>query len=204
MFGLRFADEFFVQVIYIGVIIDEILILHFFGLNANLYTIMLIIHVVSMYILGYKKDCWECSKKEGIYQIIYFVINISILILSFIITKTLVTFLVFFIPIILTLILSVLLIFVFNAVLCLLFKEDGRKMTIGMYALIMILFAIPILIIPMQIIYKTAIILIYYASIPLIACGTDNGMNFYTFFSNTYREYLEEEKYFKQNKDEPN
>ena len=61
--------------------------------HASILCVALIMHIVSVYGIGYKKECWEASDKEKTYQISYFIVNILIIIGSIIITGTWLTLL---------------------------------------------------------------------------------------------------------------
>ena len=92
--GIKWSNEFILQRVYNMVIIMEILYLISTSyVHANIFAIALVMHIVSIYSIGYKKECWEASDKERIYQILYFIINILIIIGSKIITGTWLTLL---------------------------------------------------------------------------------------------------------------
>ena len=87
--GIKWSNEFILQRVYNMVIIMKILYLISTSyVHANIFAIALVMHIVSIYSIGYMKECWEASDKERIYQILYFIINILIIIGSKIITGT--------------------------------------------------------------------------------------------------------------------
>lgn len=98
--GLSWLEDGYMQVVYIAAIISELLILHKIDSdNAIVYTGMLGLHVILLYVLGYKKSCWEGDTKEYIYWDIFFAANLIIMIVGAILTGIIKAVLIMLIPI---------------------------------------------------------------------------------------------------------
>ena len=59
---------------------------------------MILIHLLSMYIIGYIKQLWEGSHKEEVYQKLYFALNIILCGATTVITRSFIPLLLIFIP----------------------------------------------------------------------------------------------------------
>ena len=82
-------DELLMQVYYIQAIIVQLVI--FFNMkiaNFNLYLIFVLAHLVGMYVLGFLRDQWEGDKKEEKYFYINEGVEITLILLSFFVVKS--------------------------------------------------------------------------------------------------------------------
>lgn len=201
--GLRWSifeqeDELFTQVVYIGLMIIGIATLWNINYhNALICTCMILIHLLSMYIIGYIKQLWEGSilegsHKEEFYQKLYFALNIILCGATTVITRSFIPLLLIFIPTIGAFLIIILwqLIFRLTTMIIKMIKKSGISYSneekislIICYSLVIIPVAISVLVLPIFIAWKIFILFAFIISIPLIVVGADNGMNFIELFS---------------------
>lgn len=188
--GLSWLEDGYMQVVYIAAIISELLILHKIDSdNAIVYTGMLGLHVILLYVLGYKKSCWEGDTKEYIYRDIFFGANLIIMIVGAILTGIVKAVLIMLIPIAISFVQLMLAQVLFYS-----YKDEKRfkiekwlinKIENGSktwYFGVLLFFpvciiAIPLLFLVWNPIAEIAIVAGYIVSVPLISRGADEGMD---------------------------
>ena len=185
--GFRFAfingidGLFILQVAYISAVIAEIIVLNsssFFAGKGITYSLLMIFHVFSMYVLGYKKDSWEGSilqgsYKEQEYQLIYIFSNIGVLLLTLKITSSLLGILVFIAPAIV----AVLLILIASFIARFVQFENLCYVPIIVFLVIVEIF------LSVSLLLAITVNIVFVFFIPLIVLGADNGMNFLSFYN---------------------
>lgn len=197
--GLRWAifdaqDELFIQIVYIALVIAELAILWDINyINAIIYTSMMILHLLSMYILGYLKDCWEGSilqgsHKEEYYQKIYFALNTVFLVVTMLLTKSPMALLLVIIPTLGAILIMILWQLLVEIIARVTKNENWAYNYVKIYlaifySMIIMLVIIPVGFLPIFIVGKLAIVGAFIACIPFIIVGADNGMEFLQLFS---------------------
>ena len=85
----NYEEELLMQVYYIQIIIVGLAIVSkLASAKFELYLIFILGHLASMCVFGFLKALWEGDKKEKVYCSIYRAINIVLIILSFVILKS--------------------------------------------------------------------------------------------------------------------
>lgn len=188
--GLSWLEDGYMQVVYIAAIISELLILHKIDSdNAFVYTGMLSLHVILLYVLGYKKSCWEGDTKEYIYRDIFFGANLIIMIVGAILIGVIKAVLIMLIPIAISFVLLMLAQVLFYS------HEDEKRFKIEKWLInkienesktwyfgVLLFFPVCIIVIPLLFlewnpIAEIAIVAGYIVSVPLISRGADEGMD---------------------------
>lgn len=188
--GLSWLEDGYMQVVYIAAIISELLILHKIdSANAFVYTGMLSLHVILLYVLGYKKSCWEGDYKEYIYRDIFFGANLIIMIVGAILTGVIKAVLIMLIPIAISFVQLMLVQILFYS------YENEKRFKIEKWLInkiekgckiwylgVLLLFpvciiAIPLLFLEWNPIAEISIVAGYIVSVPLISRGADEGMD---------------------------
>ena len=196
LLGLKWSNEFILQRVYNAVIIIEILYYLCLQNNAkNLHIIVMVVHLLSIYVVGYKKGCWEgsCfqgSNKERMYQIIYFSLNGCLILTDLIFSKSLILLLLLIIPIMISLTSAV----ITNIIIpkCI-EKIISKTININysklecVYILMslmlnIIFFTLALYFTNITFKFKIIIFILYIILIPLVNYWEDEGMNFYAFF----------------------
>ena len=188
--GLSWLEDGYMQVVYIAAIISELLILHKIDSdNAFVYTGMLSLHVILLYVLGYKKSCWEGDTKEYIYRDIFFGANLIIMSVGAILIGVIKAVLIMLIPIAISFVLLMLAQVLFYS------HEDEKRFKIEKWLInkiengsktwyfgVLLFFPVCIIVIPLLFlewnpIAEIAIVAGYIVSVPLISRGADEGMD---------------------------
>lgn len=188
--GLSWLEDGYMQVVYIAAIISELLILHKIDSdNAFVYTGMLSLHVILLYVLGYKKSCWEGDTKEYIYRDIFFGANLIIMIVGAILIGVIKAVLIMLIPIAISFVLLMLAQVLFYS------HEDEKRFKIEKWLInkigngsrtwyfgVLLFFPVCIIVIPLLFlewnpIAEIATVAGYIVSVPLISRGADEGMD---------------------------
>lgn len=188
--GLSWLEDGYMQVVYIAAIISELLILHKIDSdNAFVYTGMLSLHVILLYVLGYKKSCWEGDTKEYIYRDIFFGANLIIMIVGAILTGAIKAVLIMLIPIAISFVQLMLAQVLFYS------HEDEKRFKIEKWLInkiengsktwyfgVLLFFPVCIIVIPLLFlewnpIAEIATVAGYIVSVPLISRGADEGMD---------------------------
>ena len=188
--GLSWLEDGYMQVVYIAAIISELLILHKIDSdNAIVYTGMLGLHVILLYVLGYKKSCWEGDTKEYIYRDIFFAANLIIMIVGAILTGIIKAVLIMLIPIAISfvqLMLAQVLFYSYEYAkhfkiekwLIKKIKNGSKTWYFGVLLFFPVcIVAVPLLFLAWNPIAEFAIVAGYIVSVPLISRGADEGMD---------------------------
>ena len=183
-------DELLMQVYYIQAIIVQLVI--FFNMkiaNFNLYLIFVLAHLVGMYVLGFLRDQWGGDKKEEKYFYINEGVEITLILLSFFVVKSIYYVLtvaiatavaMFITPIMLEYIIEFL-----DLILEKIFSKTTMKEKIEVDDISYIFINISCWIFAIIAIFATKFTIgmkillsaIYILSIPIITIAADNGMN---------------------------
>lgn len=195
--GLKWSTEFILQRVYNAVIIIEILYYLCSQNNTkNLHIIVMVVHLLSIYVVGYKKGCWEgsCfqgSNKEKMYQIIYFALNGCLILTDLIFSKSLILLLLLIIPIMVSLSSAVIINIIIpkciekimNKIINIKYSKLEYMYILMSLMLNIIFFALALYFINITFKFKIIIFMLYVILIPLVNYWEDECMNFYAFFA---------------------
>lgn len=184
-----FAEALY-QICYVGVVISLALLMRIIYPSNNTYTIVLLGHLLSLYIFCWLKGEWESTILELLYQILFFVINVGLIIVLSTecgILKMVLIIVAIAVPT-----------FIYSKIDSYQYlptrgkiKKRGkfdRRSKLRIYGAIPVISVfILTMILPCNLIYKILIVLAYVFSIPMISQGVNNEeLSITDMFENDY------------------